>query len=340
MQKQQNSFLGIDVSKLTLDAALLNISDHHKQPLICQRFDNTPTGIKELHRWLKKAKVAFDDSTLLVIENTGVYHRLLWQYCSAHHLPIHIGNATHIKWSFGIARAKNDRVDSQRLCSYACKHADELKATPVLNPVLMELKDLMTSRNRIKAQLNSTKVYLGELHASLGKEVLLFMQQAHQAALQGLGKSLQFIEERIDQLVSSHQAIKANYELLMSVPGIGHVTAVYMICCTNNFVCKITGKQLACYAGVAPFEHSSGTSVRGRTKVHKMANKTLKTYLHMGAMTAIRVDEELKGYYERKRAEGKHPLAVLNAIKNKLVLRAMSVVNNQRPYVDKYNRAA
>ena len=95
-----------------------------------------------------------------------MYHRLIWGYCSSHGLPLHIGNATHIKYSFGIARGKNDKLDSQRLCSYAYKNAEELKATPVLNPVLLQLKDLMTARSRLLSQLNSIKQYLGELKLS------------------------------------------------------------------------------------------------------------------------------------------------------------------------------
>lgn len=79
-------------------------------------------------------------------------------------------------------------------------------------------------------------------------------------------------------MIQQDEAIRNNYELLISVPGIGHLTAVYIICCTNNFICKITGKELASYAGVAPFGNKSGTSIKGRDKVHKMANKDLKSY--------------------------------------------------------------
>ena len=60
-----------------------------------------------------------------------------------------------------------------------------------------------------------------------------------------------------------------------------------------------TGKQLACYAGVVPFEHSSGTRVRGCAGVSHWANKKLKKYLPMAALSAIRVEGELKAYYER-----------------------------------------
>ena len=243
--------------------------------MVTERFDNNAAGMKMLGKWLKQQQVSFDDNSLLVIENTGVYHRIVWEYCSTQGLPLYIGNATHIKWSFGIARGKNDKIDSQRLCSYAVKNADELKTTPILNPVFLKLKDMMTARSRLLAQRNSMKVYLGELKLSNSKDVQQIMEQAHRAALEGLTESIKNVEKQIHDMIQEDAAIKNNYDLLLSVPGIGHLTAVYIICCTNNFICKITGKQLASYAGVAPFGNSSGTSIKGRDKVHKMANKDL-----------------------------------------------------------------
>src|SRR3954453_10835320 len=340
MKKDLKCYLGMDISKNWVDITLMKVIDHQKQPAQTERFDNSEAGMKALDKWLRKQQVSFDDSSLLVVENTGVYHRLIWDYCSSHRLPLHIGNATHIKHSFGIARGKNDKLDSQRLCSYAYKNAEELKATPALDPVLLQLKDLMTARSRLLSQLNSLKQYLGELKLSNTKEVQQLLEQAHTPALEGIKASLKTIEEQIRQLIEQDAAIKHNYDLLVSVPGIGHLTAVYIICCTNNFICKITGKQLASYAGVAPFGNTSGTSVKGRDKVHKMANKELKKLLHMGALSAIQHYEEFRTYYERRVKEGKHELAVLNAIRSKIALRAVAVINNQQPYVDNYQKAA
>lgn len=340
MQKELRFYLGIDVSKLTLDISVLKVTDHLKGDMATERFDNDDKGIKALHKWLKSQQVCYDGNSLAVIENTGVYHRRLWQYCSDHGLALYIGNAAHIKWSFGIARGKNDRIDSQRLCTYCYRHSDELKATPALDSTLLKLKDMMTARTRLLAQLGSIKVYLGELKRSNSAAVQQSMEQAHKAALQGLKQSLAMVEKQIREIISCHGAIKTNYKLLVTVPGIGHVTAVYIICCTNNFATKITGKQLACYAGVVPFEHSSGTSIKGRNKVHKMANKTLKKLLHLGAMSCIKYYVEFRTYYKRKIGEGKPKRSVLNAIRNKIALRAMAVINSQQPYVDKYQMAA
>jgi transposase len=166
MKKHIRFYLGMDVSKLWVDITVMNVIEHQKQPMVSERFDNNEAGLKLLDKWLKKHKVSFDENSLLVIENTGVYHRLIWEYCSMRGLPLHIGNATHIKWSFGIARGKNDKIDSQRLCAYAYKNADDLKATPVLNPVFLKLKDMMTARSRLLSQQNSIKVYLKELKLS------------------------------------------------------------------------------------------------------------------------------------------------------------------------------
>ena len=340
MQKEERFYLGIDVSKGWFDAALMPCIDHQKQPMQCERFDNTAEGLEVFDSWLRKQLVSFDERTLLVIENTGVYHRLIWHYCSEHNLPIYIGNAADLKWRMGVVRGKSDQLDSRRLCEYAYKNRDDLKATPALDPALINLKDLMTARSKILSQINSIKTYLKELQISKSKEVHMIMEQAHKAALNGLSTSLEQLEAQIHQAVKEDTDVKNNYDLLISVPGIGHLTAVYLICWTSNFAGKRTGKQLASYAGVVPFTQSSGSSIKGRPKVHKMANKDLKKMLHLCALSAIRKYPEFREYYDRKKGEGKHPLAVLNAIKNKLALRAVAVIRNQRPYVDNYKKVA
>jgi len=235
---------------------------------------------------------------------------------------------------------KNDTVDSIRLCQYACKEADSLKATPALNPALLQLKDLMTARSKLLSQLNSTRTYLKELKNVSSQETAKLLEQAHQQAIEGRKASVRQLEGKIKELIAAHADIETSYKLLLTVPGIGHLTAVYMICCTNSFAGKLSGKQLASYAGVVPFEHRSGTSVKGKSKVHPMANKELKKMLHLCALSAIQHNDERKQYYQRKKQEGKHSMSVLNAIRNKIVLRAVAVINKQQPYRDYSKKAA
>src|SRR5436190_3567769 len=221
MAESTKFYMGIDVSKSWFDVSLMSVIDHQKQPMVTERFLNTPDGIKLWNQWLKKLHVAFNQNSLLVIENTGVYHRLIWRFCSKHNLPLYIGNAAHIKWSLGITRGKNDIIDSQRLCSYACKEADELKTTPVLDIVFMQLKDLMTARTKLLSQLRSTQVYIKELKLSNDASVQKVLEEAHKAAIEGLKKSIRLIEAEMQLIVNNNKAIKKNYDLLRSVPGIG-----------------------------------------------------------------------------------------------------------------------
>src|SRR5690554_3936310 len=148
-------YIGIDVSKPYFDAAIMAVTNHVRQPVASERFDNTVQGLKAFEKWLKKQGVAFNEHTLVVIENTGIYHRLIWSFCSKKGLALHIGNAAHIKWSFGITRGKSDKIDSLRLCNYAFKEAETLKRTKALNPALLHLKDFISTRTKLLKQITS-----------------------------------------------------------------------------------------------------------------------------------------------------------------------------------------
>jgi len=340
MKEVKNCFLGIDISKEWFDASMIVVANQTKGDMVTEKFSNDKPGFELFTRWLKLHQAPMNSDTLIVIENTGIYHRMMWEYCSKNNLSLHIGNAARIKWSLGITRGKSDKADSRRLCDYCYRHADELKVSPALDPVILELKDLVTSRNRLISQKNSIRVFLGELRKTTNKAVHKTLEKSHAAALKGLQQSLEEIELQIKKIVRENMSIKKNYDLLLSVPGIGPVTAVYMICCTANFSSKISGKQLACYAGVVPFEHSSGKSIKGKTKVHRMANKDLKKLLHQGARSITTHHPEFKAYYQRKLKEGKDDLAIINAVRNKIVLRAVAIINKQAKYVDNYKKVA
>lgn len=333
-------FIGIDVSKPHFDVALMAVVNHVKQEVSTARFDNTAPGIRLFEKWLKSQKTTFNADSLVVMENTGIYHRLIWAFCSKRNLPIHIGNAAHIKWSFGIARGKNDKIDSIRLCSYAFKEADELKCTAALDPELMLLKDLISARTKLLKQRTGIGVSVKELGNVNGKEHQALIEKALKSAIEGIARSISNVEDQIKKIITGNRDFKRNYKLLMSIPGVGHVTAVYLIGCTGNFAARPSGKELACYAGVAPFEQSSGISIKGRPKVHRMANKELKKLLHMCALSLIQHNQELKEYYKRKKDEGKHSMSIINAVRNKIALRIAAVIKNQTSYKNNYNIAA
>lgn len=340
MKNVSRCYLGIDVSKLYFDVSLMHVTDHQAKPMEYGRFDNTSQGMAVFQKYLRDQKVPFNHNTLVVMENTGIYHRLLRSFCSNHNLPLYIGNALHIKNSFGLVRGKSDKIDSMRLCKYAFKHQDEIKAGCSLNPALVKLKDLMTARSNLVKQQGAIRTYLAELGQFSDKDVEKLMQQSHQAALDGLKASIEQIEKIINETIKEDTGVHGNYTLLTTVPGIGHLTAVYLLGWTDNFAKGISGKQLACYAGVVPFSQRSGTSIRGKNRVHRMANKDLKKLLHLCALSAVRCYGEFKDYYERKTREGKHAMVVLNAVRNKIALRAVAVIKKQKAYLDNFKQAA
>ena len=338
---QKKFFLGIDVSKHTLDVAfVIRQSSGFSNP-VWKQFHNTQNGLNQLKRWLNEMHIPLSSQTIIVIENTGIYHRLLWQFCSALQVDLCIENAAQVKWSMGIARAKNDKVDSRRLALYAARHADRLKPTPSLHSGIMHLKDLMMIRNKIVVQIGGIKTTLKELkHVSTSGAETKTIKKLTQPALDGLQRSLKMVEKDIKSALRKEDALFTVYKRLITIPGIGHVTAIYLICCSNMFTMCSSGKQLACYCGVVPFDHQSGISIKSKQHVHRMANKELKRLLHLCALSCIKNYPEFKDYYDRKKQEGKHSMSVLNAIKNKVILRAFAVVKNERDYVDNYKKAA
>ena len=333
-------FIGIDVSKHTLDVAFIIRHNDRLSTPVWKQFANTQSGLKEIKKWLLQMKVSLDQHTIIVIENTGIYHRLLWKYFSDLQVDLCIENAAQVKWSLGIARGKNDKVDSRRLALYAVRHIDRLKAVPSLHNNIMALKDLMTLRTKLLVQSNSISTGFNELKQLSDTVLIKAMQKLLRPAQEGLAESLRRIEGQIKNMLSEDKELQRIYKLLLTIPGIGHVTAVMLMCCTNLFTLCSSGKQLACYCGVVPFDHQSGISIKGKHRVHKMANKELKRLLHLCALSVIRHKQEFKSYYERKKQEGKHAMCILNAIRNKIVLRVFAVVKNDRPYVNNYIQAA
>jgi transposase len=336
----KKNFVGIDVSKHTLDVAFVVRNVDCLSNPTWKQFENSGVGIKQIEKWLIQMNVLLNEQTIFVMENTGTYHRLLLQSCMSKGIDVCIENAAQIKWSMGIARGKNDKADSRRLALYAARNADKLKPATARHQNVLQLKDLLSMRTNMIVHLRALCTAVNELKRISDKAFFKITNKISTDAIKGLQKSIKQTELQIKIIIQKNEKIKTLHKLLLTVPGIGHITALHIICSTNVFTMCSSGKQLASYCGVVPFSYQSGTSIKGKHKVHKMANKELKRLLHMCALSAIQHYEEFKTYFERKKKEGKHVMSVLNAIKNKLVLRVFSVVKNNKPYVDKYFTAA
>lgn len=88
------------------------------------------------------------------------------------------------------------------------------------------------------------------------------------------------------------------------------------------------------------FGYNHGSSIKGRTKVNHLADKKMKSLLQMCAMTSMKNDNQLKEYYNKKKAEGKNSMLILNNIRCKLISRVFAVINRETPYVDTYKFAS
>jgi transposase len=148
------------------------------------------------------------------------------------------------------------------------------------------------------------------------------------------------VELAIKELLRKDEVLENNYKLLVSIKAVGFVTAVYMLAYTDNFTKFLNSRKFSCYAGLAPFEHSSGTSLKGKKRVSHYANKKAKSLLNLAASVAIQHNKELKQYYQRRVGEGKNKMGALNIIRNKLVDRMFAVVKRQSAYQETLNTAA
>ena len=122
---------------------------------------------------------------------------------------------------------------------------------------------------------------------------------------------------------------------MKSISGFGQVIASKLIVATQGFMRITNPRSLACYSGIAPFEHRSGTSIKGITRVSHLANKDLKKMLHMAALVTIRKGNIMHDYYKRKVAKGKSKMSVINAVRNKLIHILMACIKNDTIYQKK-----
>lgn len=337
MKKQSGVYcIGVDVSKLTLDVSLVFVQGHLRYARGSITVCNSPEGLKQLYSWLKQQRVCFNATTKLVMENTGMYHRLLVGWIKKTGLHYCVDNAARIKWSLGITRGKDDKIDSQRIAMYAAKNLQELHWNNASEERLLMLKDLLTTRESLLQQINQLRVPLNERKQYLEEKQIREMEKLLAPAITGLKESLKKLDAAIQKAIAADTELLRLYKLALSVPSIGPQTAAALLCDTRAFKGYENAGQLSSYCGVVPFGYRSGTSIRGKTKVHPMANKNLKRLLHMCVLSGIRKYPEFKDYYERKKTEGKHVMSVINALRNKLVIRVAAVIKRGEPYVDNY----
>ncbi|MCA1807610.1 MAG: IS110 family transposase [Actinobacteria bacterium] len=294
---------------------------------------------KTIHKWLKELKQAYRVDLTRVIfcmEHTGIYGMMLIRTLHSRSLTVCVEGAANIKLSLGLQRGKNDRVDARRIAEYAMRYTDRLKQWKPKREVLERLQLLNGMRSRLIKAKNVLTSHTKEVGKFLGKKEYMLLDKGTKQSLRAIEANIEKVDKDIKALIKSDENLKRLCDLVTSVDSIGMVTCAVMLVKTNEFQDYTEAKKFACTAGLAPFEHSSGKSVRGKTRVSHRAHKDLKTLLHMCALGAVSRKGELQDFYQRKVGQGKNKMLVLNAVRNKLVHRVFAVVRDGVIYQKNY----
>jgi transposase len=288
--------------------------------------------IKRIGAWKKQHGMDITQC-LVCLEPTGQFTNLLLQALVEAGIPTWLAHANDIQQSLGLQRGKSDPVDALRIAQYAFRFRDKVRLFTAdhlrmdkLKQLLMKRRQLVEARMKLQVQVSTVNPHMHQDHRST-------FNAMDRVQLRCLTRLIKKTEAMILAEIELNHDIKDQYDLLVSVPGIGLVLAANLIALTDAFTRFTSARELVCHAGAAPFEHTSGSSVRGRTRTSRKANVHLKHLTHMAALVSIKRDPQIRTYYERKRAEGKPALCVINAIRAKVIHRAYAVLKRQSPFV-------
>ncbi len=319
--------MGVDVSKDTLD-----ITVRTKNGIsLTESIPNRRKEINQLFKVLLKMGIKKGE-LLICLEQTGIYSLLLLGVASDLGCAIWVEDAVQIKQVLKVNRSKNDKLDAEQIAEYAFRFQDRAKLWEAERTQIKVLRKLISQRRRLIGIKKILTQPINESKRFESKEIVVLQEKLNRPVLKQIEKSIKEVEKKIKQTINSDTHLKHLFALVTSVDGIGEVVATHIIVYTNEFKRFTDAKKLACHAGVVPFDRRSGTSIRGKSMVSHRANKTLKCVIHMAAVSVTNRKGELQDYYLRKVAEGKNKMSVINAIRNKLVLRIFACVRDQRPY--------
>lgn len=321
-------FIGVDVSKNELDLAVM----HGKTLLFHKEITNTEQGIACFIKELSKLPEFDLTGAVFCMEHTGIYNNRLLVILHKKKANVWLESALQIKRSSGNIRGKNDKVDAIRIADYAYTKRDKVRLWTPKREVVQQLANLAAARSRLIEAKKILRTPLQEQDSFSKKRVVKSSAAVCNHTLKTIDADIARAEKAIDKLIAGDHELKRLFGLVTSVSGIGKTTAAQIIITTNEFKDISNPKQYACYAGVAPFVEESGI-FRGKGRVSHMANKKVKTLLHMSAIVAIQYNRDLRCYYERKvNEQKKNKMSVINAVRNKLISRIFACVNHNSVY--------
>lgn len=322
-------WIGIDVSKATLDVALLDTGGNIAAE---DQVENSATGLKRLLRRWTKEHALVNKEFMICLEPTSYYSNAVLTALVELDIPTWLAHPNDIRASVGMTRGKSDRIDAQRIADYARRFHDKVRLFTADQLKMNKLKQLLSKRQYYVMRKTAHRRQIKDMNKLMDKDLRAPFTRFDKAQIKALDKVINALEGMIQDTIYAEPELSKRFELLKSVEGVGLILGAHLLALTDGFTRFITPRQLACHAGGAPFENRSGTSIRGRNRVSPNANHTLKRLLHISVVGLIRFPGEFQAYFKRKVAEGKHKMLVFNAMRNKLIHRVCAVIRKGEPY--------
>jgi len=314
------AWVGIDISKRALDACLIR---DEGRPLF-REFDNTPAGFTGLLRWVQSHVPPA--GCHFCMEATGSYGLALAFFLveAGHRVSvINPFRAKHAALSRG-AGNKTDKADALVLADYCRKEDPPLWRAAA--PEVRVLVALMRRLQNLKDQL------LQETNRLSDPGLLKAVQRSLRKGVRFLKGEITCLEHAIEEHVRDHPRLKEDRDLLTSIPGLSDTTAHWILAELPDVGQFASAESAAAYAGLAPREHRSGTSVRKATQLSKKGNAYLRRSLYMPTLSALRHNPLVRAFFERLVARGKPRMAAVGAAMRKLLMIAYGVLKSRRAF--------
>lgn len=325
---------GLDIASLTFVVRLL---DHAGTPLgNTTEFGNSSAGFKEFQRWLK-GQGATASQTLIVMEATGVY----WEVCAlalhAAGFAVNVVNPAQIK-AFArttLRRVKTDATDADLIARFALS-----VPLPAWQPPSLELEGLqlmMRQREDFLAMLQQQENQLHSLERR--PHVPQSVLEAAKEHVNFLKKLIENIEDNFKKEIKQYPQWQQSLELLLTIPGVGLITAAILLTETGALGNFIEARQLTAYAGIAPAPFSSGSSVKRPSSISKIGDPRLRRALYMAALSASRLESSpYREFYKRLCAKGKPKKLAFVAVARKLMVLCFRIIRSQKAYDPNYGK--
>jgi len=312
-----DAVLGIDIAKAKFAAALLRPDGkiRHKS---CA---NTPTGFADLADWLQRQQVTRVHATL---EATGTYGEALatWLHDAGHVVSVVNPSVIHAYARTQLARSKTDRIDAELIARFTASH----QPTPWIPPAL-EIRPWQALVRRLDALQGMRTQELNRLAAGV---TVADVRASIETVIASLDAQIAHVHQLIRDHLDRHPGLRAQRELLTTIPGIGEATAAVLI--AELFDKRYaSARQAAAFAGVVPRLVESGT-LRGRSRLSKIGPGRLRKALYMPAVAALRWNPTIRAVRARLAAAGKPPMVIIGAAMRKLIHIAYGVLKSGRAY--------